>query len=73
MAKPDLTEFFRIKRCVIGSLDLSDVQREKLNAALAYSNEEIQTVEIMRVLGEWGFKVKRTTLSEHRRGTCCCE
>lgn len=73
MPKEDLSEFLRVKRCIIGALELSDEQRRKLNAAMAYANEEIPTTEIMRVLGTWGFKIKRTSLSEHRRGVCCCE
>jgi hypothetical protein len=71
--KVDLSEFMRVKKCLVGSLELSEEQRRKLNAALAYPVEEIPTTEIMRVLGTWGFKVKRTTLSEHRRQVCCCE
>lgn len=73
MSKIDLSEFKRIKKCVVGSLELNDEQWKKLNAALAYAVEEIPNTEIIRVVGTWGFKVKRTSLSEHRRGVCCCE
>lgn len=73
MAKPDLSEFFRIKRCAVGSLNLTDEQREKLNAALEHSHDDISNVDIMRVLKQWGFSVKKTTLSEHRRNVCCCD
>ena len=73
MNKIDISEFRRIKKCSVGSLQLSDEQWKKLNAALAYPIEEIPNVEIIRVLGTWGFKIKRTVLSEHRRGVCCCE
>jgi hypothetical protein len=69
----DLSEFRRTKKCIIGLLALSEEQWKKLNAAFSYPVEEIPTTEIMRVLGTWGFKVKRTALSEHRRGVCCCE
>jgi len=73
MQKPDISEFFTIKQCAIGSLLLSEEQRNKINYVLKLSNEEVQTATIMRVLNDWGFPVKRTTLGEHRRGTCCCE
>jgi hypothetical protein len=73
MSKIDLSEFKRIKKCVVGSLLLDDEQWKKLNAALAYAVEEIPNTEIIRVLGVWGFRVKRTAMSEHRRGVCCCE
>jgi hypothetical protein len=73
MSKIDLSEFKRIKKCVVGSLQLDDEQWKKLNAALAYAVEEIPNTEIIRVLGIWGFKVKRTAMSQHRRGVCCCE
>jgi len=72
MPQEDLSEFIRVKRCAVASLELSDEQRRKLNAAMACSNEEIPNTEIIRVLGTWGFKTKRTVLSEHRRGVCCC-
>jgi hypothetical protein len=71
--KIDLSEFYKPKKCSIGSLTLSKEQWEKLNYALSRPNKEIQTATIMVVLEEWGFPVKRTTLGEHRRGTCCCE
>lgn len=73
MAKVDISEFRRVKKCIIGNLALSEEQWKKLNAALSYPSEEIPTTEIMRVLGEWGFKVKRTALGDHRREVCCCE
>jgi hypothetical protein len=73
MSKPDISEFFTIKKCPIGSLPLSEEQRDKINYVLKLSNQEVQTSTIMKVLIDWGFSVKRTTLGEHRRGTCCCE
>jgi len=73
MTKPDVSEFFTIKRCAIGSLQMTDEQREKLNAALEYSHDDISNVDIMRVLKSWGLSVKKTSLSEHRRNVCCCD
>ena len=75
MDKEQLAEFFRpkeIKRCSVGALNLSDEQREKLNAALSYPNEEIPNTAIIRVLRDWGFEIGRTVLGEHRRKACCC-
>ena len=73
MSKIDLSEFYSTKKCAIGALALSNEQWEKINIVLKKSNQEVQTATIMEVLDKWGFSVKRTTLSEHRRGLCCCE
>jgi hypothetical protein len=72
MSKVDLSEFYSAKKCAIGSLPLSEEQWAKINTVLKMPNKEVQTATIMEVLDKWGFPVKRTTLSEHRRGLCCC-
>lgn len=75
MDKKDLSEFFRPKqnrRCALAMLELSDEQREKLNAALGFSNAEISNATIVQVIHDWGFRVGRTVVGEHRRGACCC-
>jgi hypothetical protein len=73
MNKPDLSEFFLTKKCVVASLPFSEEQREKFEAALKYPTSTIPNVNIQQVLDGWGFKVKKTSLSEHRRGKCCCQ
>lgn len=72
MAKPDLSEFFRVKKCVIGELSLSKEQWEKLNNAMSMPNKDVPTTVVMEVLETWGFPVKRTALVQHRRSQCCC-
>jgi hypothetical protein len=73
MPNVDLSEFLEPMRCKVGALLLSDEQREKLNTALAYPTSDIPNTKILDVLKNWGFDVKKTTLSEHRRGVCCCD
>ena len=75
MDKKDLSEFFRqkqSKRCALAALEMNDEQRKKLNAALEFSNADISNATIVQVLHEWGFRVGRTVVGEHRRGACCC-
>lgn len=72
MANPDLSEFIVAKKCVVGALAFDKEQREKFDAACAMPTSVIPSTEIMRVLDQWGFKVKKTSLSEHRRGKCRC-
>jgi len=73
MGTPDLSEFFQSKRCIVASLPFSEEQREKFEAALEYPTSLIPNINIQQVLESWGFKVKKTSLSEHRRGKCCCQ
>jgi hypothetical protein len=73
VTSPDLSEFFVIKQCAVSSLSFSKEQREKFNAALKYPTSIISNVTILQVLENWGFKAKKTSLSEHRRGKCCCK
>jgi len=73
MVKPDLSEFVRVKKCVVGSLELSEEQREKFEYAMKQPNSLIMTSDIEKVLKNWGFSIKRTSLSVHRRGACCCK
>ena len=73
MTSPDLSEFFVTKQCAVASLPFSKEQREKFNAALEYPTSIIPNVTILQVLDNWGFKAKKTSLSEHRRGKCCCQ
>lgn len=69
----DISEFLsEPPRCVIGMLELSDEQWRKVNTALHYPKEEIPNTKIAKVLSDWGFVVKPTSLSQHRRGVCCC-
>jgi len=73
VAEVDVSEFLSQKRCSIANLSLSDEQRTKLNVALSYPQSEIPNIKIQQVLQDWGFIAKKTSLSEHRRGVCCCD
>jgi hypothetical protein len=73
MGEIDLSEFLVTKKCVVASLPLTKDQREKFDAALKYPTSTIPNINIQQVLENWGFKVKKTSLSEHRRGKCCCQ
>lgn len=73
MPDVDLSEFLTPKRCKIGLLELSDEQRDKLEAACAADPDLISTKRIAGVLKDWGFPVSDTTLGYHRRKECICD
>ena len=72
----DLSEFevvnHYLKRgCKIKRLDLNDVQRAKIDAALA--SPTITAESIAKVLRSWGVEISAPTITRHRRGGCACD
>ena len=72
----DLSEFevvnHYLKRgCKIKHLDLDDIQRAKIEAALA--SPGITAESISKVLRSWGVSISAPTVARHRRGGCACE
>jgi hypothetical protein len=68
----DLSEFITETKCPVGRLSLTVLQSEKLAAALFSDPAIISNVAIIRVLANWGHVVKKTAMSEHRKGDCIC-
>jgi len=64
--------FRKNSTCLIGRLDLSKEQREKLDAAVDKPAELISTAAIARVLTNWEFPVNPETVRRHRGRRCSC-
>jgi hypothetical protein len=68
----DLSEFevTQARPCTVATLALNDLQREKLEAALA--RPKISAWKITKVVRGWGFSMSDDSIIKHRAGMCDC-